>query len=140
MPNHLHSLIGFKSSKELSINKIIGNGKRFMAYDMVDRLKVLDQPGILEVLSSNVNTSDHRKGKIHQVFEPSFDWKECWTEKFMVQKLDYMHANPCRGNWSLADEYWEYPHSSGHFYATGNQGVYPVTHVGELRNIDLTLE
>jgi hypothetical protein len=81
-----------KTPKELSLNKVIGNGKRFMAYDIVDRLKALDQNEILKILNSNVKTSDHQRGKIHEVFEPSFDWKECWTEEFMVQKLDCMHA------------------------------------------------
>jgi REP element-mobilizing transposase RayT len=36
MPNHLHALIGFTKS-DTSINAIIGNGKRFMAYELVER-------------------------------------------------------------------------------------------------------
>jgi len=38
MPNHLHMLIAFSNSGK-NINKIIGNGKRFMAYDIVGKLK-----------------------------------------------------------------------------------------------------
>ena len=37
MPNHLHALIAFRNSG-IKINTIIGNGKRFMAYDLVERL------------------------------------------------------------------------------------------------------
>ena len=36
------------------------------------------------------------KGKLHEFFEPSFDWKMCDTENFVDQKLDYIHENPCR--------------------------------------------
>src|SRR5690606_5182132 len=34
MPNHLHALLGFRNTGEETINKIVGNGKRFMAYDI----------------------------------------------------------------------------------------------------------
>ena len=33
MPNHVHALISFKNTGQ-SINTIIGNGKRFMAYEI----------------------------------------------------------------------------------------------------------
>jgi ribosomal protein S7 len=38
MPNHLQVLIDFATSAK-SINKIVSNGKRFMAYTIVERLK-----------------------------------------------------------------------------------------------------
>jgi len=44
MPNHLHALIAFSNTGK-NINKIIGNGKRFMAYDIVGKLKEKMEPG-----------------------------------------------------------------------------------------------
>src|SRR5665647_1551657 len=38
MPNHLHVLIDFSASSK-SINTIISNGKRFIAYELVKRLQ-----------------------------------------------------------------------------------------------------
>ena len=38
MPNHVHALISFIDTKQC-INTIIGNGKRFMAYEIIERLK-----------------------------------------------------------------------------------------------------
>ncbi|HJV18690.1 MAG TPA: hypothetical protein VJ552_02320 [Sediminibacterium sp.] len=32
----------------------------------------------------------------HQVFEPSFDRKECHSIRFMQQKSDYIHLNSCK--------------------------------------------
>jgi hypothetical protein len=72
------------------------------------------------------------------VFEPSFDWKECRSNKFIDQKLDYIHENPCRGVWNLANEDKEYIHSSAKYYETGEQGVYLITNYSELEDIDLT--
>jgi len=139
MPNHLHCLVAFRNTRGKSINTIIGNGKRFMAYHIIDRLKEQHRYDVLSLLESGVSLTDCAKNKIHEVFIPSFDWKECWTEQFILQKLNYTHLNPCKGKWSLVENYWEYPHSSAKYYVTGEQGVYPVTHFGELRNIDLTI-
>lgn len=38
MPNHLHALIAFRNTRQ-PINTIIGNGKRFMAYQIIRRLE-----------------------------------------------------------------------------------------------------
>ena len=48
--------------------------------------------------------------------------------------------NPCRGVWNLVMNPADYQHSSARFYLTGEQGVYPVLHCGELEDIDLTRE
>ncbi len=85
MPTHLHVLIDFSSAK--SINKIVSNGKRFMAYKIVERLEEQDNINILLQLSEAVSSSDKDKGKIHQVFERSFDCKEITNQHFYLQKL-----------------------------------------------------
>ena len=138
MPNHLHVLIGFRNTKGESINSMIGEGKRFMAYGLVKRLKKKNELDVLMQLSSQVNTTDRKRGKLHEVFEPSFDWKECKSNKFIDQKLSYIHSNPCRGKWDLVKEEFEYEHSSAKYYAMGEQGAYRVTNYSELEDIDLT--
>ena len=59
------------------------------------------------------------------------------SNKFISQKLDYIHANPCRGIWNLALTETEYIHSSAKFYETG-EGICAVTNYTELEDIDLT--
>ena len=137
MPNHVHALIGFRSSGQ-SINTIIGNGKRFMAYEIVNRLQQQMNEEVLYHLSSFVNKTDRKRGKMHEVFEPSFDWKECISSRFMEQKLEYIHANPCRGQWNLASDPAGYTHSSARFYLTGERGLYAVMSYAELEDVDLT--
>jgi REP element-mobilizing transposase RayT len=138
MPNHLHALIAFRNTEGESINSIIGNGKRFMAYDLVAKLKEQNNKEVLDQLADWVNATDRLRGKQHEVFEPSFDWKECNSDKFIDQKLDYMHDNPCRGVWNLVMNPADYQHSSAKYYLSGEQGIYHVTHCGELKDIDLT--
>ncbi len=170
MPNHVHAIIAFNLNNVCfficqiefaikiqvhiqnsyssfhntgkTINSIVGNGKRFMAYDLVTALEHQHQTQILNQLKEWVNKTQQSDNKQHEVFEPSFDWKECRTEKFIVQKLNYpprrtgIHNNPCVAGLCILPE--EYRHSSAKFYITGDQGICTVTSFMELHDIDLT--
>ena len=138
MPNHIHVLIAFHNTGK-NINAIISNGKRFMAYEMVKRLEENNNTKILNQLADTVTSSDRKRGKLHQVFEPSFDWKKCRHNNFIKQKLDYIHNNPCRGSWNLAINAVDYSHSSAKYYQTGKQGIYNITGYTFLEDIDLTM-
>ena len=92
---------------------------------------------ILKTLSNAVIDSDRRRGKLHQVFESSFDAKECRREEFINQKLSYMHENPYKGV-CLAASPSEYLHSSALFYQTGKHSNYEVINYKELVDINLT--
>ena len=137
MPNHVHALIGFRNTGKL-INTIVGNGKRFIAYEIIKRLKAQHERKLLHQLSIAVEAKDRERNKRHEVWEDSFDWKECRTHKYMQQKLDYMHMNPCRGKWNLAAAPADYEHSSARFYICGEHAAYPVVSYLELDDIDLT--
>ena len=137
MPNHVHALLGMRD-KGKSINKRIGTLKRFFVFFLLQRLRESEKTDVLEELSRRVPATDRNRGKLHQVFEPSFDCKECFSEEMIIQKLDYMHENPCKGIWQLAESPVDYKHSSALFYITGEQGLYAVTHYMEMEDIDLT--
>lgn len=136
MPNHLHSLIYFLKTDK-SINKIVGDGKRFMAYEIVKRLKQDGREDILLKLQDAVEATDRQRGKKHEIWEDSFDFKICGTEKFMNQKLAYMHSNPCTGKWKLAKTPIDYKHSSARFYVSSKHAAYQVTNVDEVLKIIL---
>jgi REP element-mobilizing transposase RayT len=136
MPNHVHAVIAFNTS-HLSINSIIGNGKRFMAYWLITKLRALGKEELLEQMTIWVTKSDQLKKQIHEVFEPSFDRKECYSIPFMEQKTDYIHQNPCKAGMVLLPE--QYLHSSAKYYYSGEQGRYPVITYMELQDIDLNL-
>ncbi len=82
------------------------------AYEIVERLKEQNRSDILLELPEAVSKSDKGKGKIHQVFERSFDCKEITSQYFFNQKLSYMHNNPCSGVWKLVENPVDYVHSS----------------------------
>ena len=94
---------------------------------------------ILEQLRAGVNKSDRQRGKLNEIWEDSFDWKECNSRIMIEQKLGYIHGNSCKGKWWLAESPMDYLHSSAKFYATGEQGLYKVTNFMELEDVDLSI-
>ena len=131
MPNHIHVLIDFVTSTK-KINTIIGDGKRFMAYDIISRLKNAGNTDLLQQLEKAVSVKDKKNGKKHEVRKESFDWKYCETIKFAYQKLIYMHNNPNAGKWKLVEDITKYEHSSARFYISGKHAMYEVVDVEEI--------
>jgi REP element-mobilizing transposase RayT len=127
MPNHLHALIHYRNENK-PLNKIVGEGKRFMAYNIVNRLKKLNHINLLKVLSEDVLVKERAKGKKHEVFRSHSDIRICYTRAMIEQKLDYIHHNPVSGKWNLVDDYLDYEHSSALFYEKGIQRHFKVTH------------
>jgi REP element-mobilizing transposase RayT len=131
MPNHLHFILAtpFRNS---SLNTLVSNGKRFLAYRIVDKLKAQGCSYILKQLETAVTPSDRRRGKLHQVFKPSFDARVIPDEKIFFQKMEYIHHNPVKGKWNLANDFGLYPYSSAAFYESGKTYPFPITHYSEI--------
>jgi REP element-mobilizing transposase RayT len=131
MPNHVHLLLHY-TGEGSSLNTLIGNGKRFMAYDIIKNLEEKQETELLQVLEAGVQYKDREKGQLHSVWKDSFDIKECRTEKFLLQKLQYIHNNPVTGKWKLASSSIDYVHSSALFYLNGQQQLFSVVDYEEL--------
>ena len=123
----------------VKINTIVGNGKRFIAYDLVERLKQGSFADVLKSLSGWVNFTDRSRNKKNEEFEPSFDWKECNDEHMVEHKLNYIHENASRGEDRLVDNPEDYEHSSARYYILGEKGrvlLLPIWFAGYSLNRD----
>lgn len=118
MPNHLHCILYFKDHG-FQLNKIISNGKRFIAYEIIKTLEENNETDLLKTLADLVTEREKKKGQLHKVFKDSFDAKPIYSDKFMTQKLNYIHHNPVSGKWNLVNDFTDYEHSSASFYETG---------------------
>ena len=117
-PNHIHCILYFPDAG-FNLNKIIGNAKRFMAYEIIKRLEENNLHELLHTLSHAVTANEKKKGQLHRVFKNSFDAKAIFSEKFLLQKINYIHHNPVSGKWMLAKYFGAYEHSSASFYEDG---------------------
>jgi REP element-mobilizing transposase RayT len=131
MPNHIHMLL-YYSGQGKNLNLAIGNGKRFMAYEMLKNLQRKNHHDLLNILEKDVQSKARQKGQRHCFWKDSFEVKECRTEKFLLQKLHYLHNNPVSGKWKLAASSLEYVHSSAPFYLNGRQQLCEVKDYEEL--------
>ncbi len=62
MPNHLHAIIHL-SGEEKNLNTLVSNGKRFMAYQIIKRLKDINENAALLQLENGVGKTDKQKGQ-----------------------------------------------------------------------------
>ena len=121
MPNHIHLLI-YISSKSSKLSVLIQNAKRFFAYQIV---KLLEEDNNFELLNYFKKYAEVQKGAKHKVFENRYDSKIVQSQGFFLEKLNYIHNNPCVEKWNLAENPEDYIHSSASNYLVGN-GMYNV--------------
>lgn len=64
MPNHVHAFISFTHTKQ-SINTTVGKGKRFLAYEIIQRLEANSEVALLLQLSVHVEVARKANKKQH---------------------------------------------------------------------------
>ena len=131
MPNHVHCILFFPTEDD-DLNKMVGNGKRFMAYELIKRLQDKGLSEILLQLKEELTDRDVAKGQKHKVFESSFDAKPIYHRKFLVQKINYIHQNCVRGKWKLVQHWEDYEHSSARYYVKNKLDGFLPVHYEEL--------
>jgi REP element-mobilizing transposase RayT len=131
MPNHVHCILFFPYD-EYDLSKIMANGKRFIAYEIVKRLKEKGANKVLLQLQDGLSARQLKKGQRHIVFEESFDAKPIYHRAFLLQKINYIHLNPVRGKWKLPEHWEDYEHSSARFYVKNKTDGFAPMHYEEL--------
>ena len=121
MPNHIHCLI-YLTKKSLILSKLIQNAKRFLAYQIVN---LLEEENKFELLNFFKENAEIKKRAKHKVFADRYDSKIIQTNELFLEKLNYIHNNPCADKWKLAKNPEDYKHSSAANYING-QGIYQV--------------
>ena len=86
----------------------------------------------LQDLRSNLTQREINKGQKPKVFKDSFDAKPIYSDKFLFQKLDYIHGNPVKVKWTLAKDNVSYEHSSASFYELNEPKHFSPKHYKDL--------
>ena len=63
-----------------------------MAYEIINLLEKNNETTLLEQLAGSVEATRKENKKLHEVWEISFDWKDCRSNEFVWQKLNYVPA------------------------------------------------
>jgi REP element-mobilizing transposase RayT len=122
MSNHLHMLCG--SSTDSSLSNIMRDFKTFTSKAIsreIEEGPIAQKETILNKFKRAA--SGTKKNQVLKVWQNGFHPKELRTNKFIYQKLRYIHMNPVKKG--LVDFPEEYEFSSGSYYA-GNGGLLDV--------------
>ncbi len=71
MPNHVHVLLHFLQIPK-SLNMVIGNAKRFLAYEIVKRLKEKNANNLFDMLYAGVKKREKKERPNTQSFSRHF--------------------------------------------------------------------
>ena len=140
MPSHLHYIVSLLNP-QYGISDVQRDFKRHTARQIIEGLESsIDKPPtpslpIFEAANfrreaaHDLLTHFREAGRIanqtYRVWLPDDQPEMILTQKFFEQKLGYVHANAVEAK--LASLAEAYPYSSAGFYATGKEGLIPIT-------------
>ncbi len=121
MPNHLHLIIFFRETNNLS-----NYMRDLKKYTSTQLRKSLDKNGV-DLTSIKHEVRDQK----FKIWQDRFDDVFIVSKEVLYTKLNYIHNNPLQQHWQLAQTPEDFPYSSACFYSTGQNGIIPVTHCAE---------
>ncbi len=110
MPNHLHLIC----SADDRLPEVMRDFKRFTSREIHERLKASGRTTLLHWLEYATQRARRARGELG-LWQDGFHPQALWSAEVFRQKLDYLHANPCRKGLVERPEQWWF--SSAAFYA-----------------------
>jgi len=121
MPNHVHALLWFSRTGTLSV--FMKHWKQRSSFEIKQFLK-----GGIPEYTGRIDLGD-------PVWQPRYYDFNVYSEKKLLEKLEYMHCNPVRAELTDAPREWLF--SSARFYEMGESVAVPVTPWNELHLLSL---
>lgn len=125
MPNHNHLIAKF--SEECPLSDVMRDFKKFTARQVYGQFRAEDDIKALAFL--------RREGQAvkqeYKVWEDGYDARDIFSTKFLQQKMDYIHNNPCQPQWELVDMPEDYLWSTARFYLVNKPCIISVDDVRE---------
>lgn len=125
MPSHLHAII---QPLDRTIGDLLQNFGSHTAHAILDQLQRGHREELLEYFE-NQRRDLRSKHSIWQDIQA----KNIFTEKFLAQKLEYIHQNPIARDSNILKNRAEYRYSSACFYDEGRPSIIPVDDIREFQ-------
>lgn len=117
MPNHAHFIVSSDEGKNLS--DIMRDYGTHTSRKMSGLLKMSNQKSLLTIFREAAQLDG--RGSEYKVWQDGFHPIAIESEKFFLQKLNYLHENPVRKGYVETPEYWKY--SSARNYIIGDHSI-----------------
>jgi putative transposase len=124
MPSHLHAIV-------LPINRSIGDllqdFSSFTAHAILGQIRKDNRQDLIEFFHERRRD----KREEHSIWQ-DVQAKNIFSEKFLKQKMEYIHQNPVTKEWNLVKDRADYKYSSACYYDNDQQPVIEIDDVREL--------
>jgi REP element-mobilizing transposase RayT len=106
MPNHIHLIIDMPEKE--SISDSMRDFKKYTTKEIFKKAVIKENIALINKLKENSNTGGAK------LWMDRFDCQLIMSEKFLKQKINYIHNNPVKAG--LIDEITKWPYSSARNY------------------------
>lgn len=142
MTNHVHMIIQSENGK---LSDLIRDFKKFTARNILDKIEEGPESRQDWMLKRfEFACRSHSRNEKYQFWQYGSHPEEIFTEKFMWQKLDYIHQNPVRAGIVAQPEHYLYSSASNYVINRGLLKIekidYPIVDVLKPASINKFLE
>ncbi|HEX6983386.1 MAG TPA: transposase [Balneolaceae bacterium] len=116
MEDHFHAIL---QGRNLAVK--IGSFKSFTAHEIINLFQQMGRKRILTRLRKSKKT--HKIDQVHQLWQEGFHPKQIVSDNMMIQKIEYIHANPVKKGYVDEVIHWRYSSARNYF---GMGGIIPV--------------
>ncbi|MEJ5308936.1 MAG: transposase [Anaerolineae bacterium] len=124
MPNHIHLII--QCSADDPYDDVMRDFKKHTADRLIRQLQAEDNQPALARLAALVARPERQQ---YVVWEEGYLAKAAYSARFIQQKMNYIHNNPCQPHWNLAESPVAYLWSSARFYLSDGRAIIPLDDV-----------
>jgi REP element-mobilizing transposase RayT len=107
MPNHLHLI----ASADGGLHPVMRDFKRFTSRSVHDLLIADERTTLLSWLRSAMESGRRERGEF-SLWKSGFHPQALYSEKVLLQKLEYLHNNPVRKGLVVRPEDWRFGSAS----------------------------
>jgi REP element-mobilizing transposase RayT len=123
MPNHFHII--WRIAAEIQQQDFQRDFLKITAKQIIDIISRTDK-ALFEKIKVDL------KDRKMQVWKRNSMSIGLYNHPFFLQKLEYIHNNPCQPKWNLAAHPNDYVFSSAKFYETGENSFELMTHYSDI--------
>jgi len=120
MPNHMHAVVFDANGDSNNLHQTLVSFRKFTGQNLSNYLDGKYSKAISSVLSGG-NLEDRSR----RFWQSGWHAEEIFSNKFLEQKVNYLHDNPCRKGLVRSPQDWRY--SSAAFWLDGTSVDLPVT-------------
>ena len=120
MPNHIHIIAHFR--EEYPLSDVMRDIKKYTARQIYRQFQAEGYNKVLEMLKRE----GEKLKQEYKIWEDDYDARDVFSVKFLQQKMDYIHHNPCQPHWKLVDKPEQYLWSTAGLYFEGKPCIIPI--------------